>query len=229
VVHTDPLNSPHPVPWSWITATFAEQQSLSQQKSRGAAPQVAHYRSATLMSPDGVYAAYSRLQFTIGEALYLSQVQSILLLENLETGNLQAIQAASPLGGRMWDPDRSSDLPGAIGILMPLAWSADSQQLLCREFEGVFCSSEATDYGVVWDRNTNMSHTLTPIGVSYDYAVLLGWSEEDPASLLFKTGTMGDRQCEQWRVGIDGRTVNGEFDEGQVFGQTVSSVWNGPQ
>jgi hypothetical protein len=223
VVHADPLNSPYPVPWSWILATFAEQ------GSRSVVPTVAHYRSATLMSPDGVYAAYSRLQFTIGEALYLCQVQSILLLENLETGNLQAIQASSPLGGRLWDPDCNSDLPGAIGILMPVAWSEDSQKLLCREFEGVFCSSEATDYGVVWDRSSNMSHTLTPIGVSYDYAVLLGWSEEDPEAVLFKTGMMGDRQAEQWRVAIDGRTVNGEFDEGLIFGQTVSSVWNGPQ
>lgn len=220
MVQTDPLNSPYPVPWSWITETFAAQ---------GGSRQVAHYRSATLLSPDGVYAAYSRLQFTIGDALYRCQVQSILLLENLETGNLQAIQAASPLGGRLWDPDRISDLPGAIGILMPVSWSHDSQRLLCREFEGVFCSSEATDYGVVWNRSSNMSHTLTPLGVTYDYAVLLGWSEEEPDALLFKTGVMGDRQTEQWRVRLDGRTVNGEFDESLVVGQPLRSVWNGPQ
>uniref|UniRef100_A0ACD5GTM1 Uncharacterized protein n=1 Tax=Desertifilum tharense IPPAS B-1220 TaxID=1781255 RepID=A0ACD5GTM1_9CYAN len=45
----DPLNSPYPVPWNWVMATYTE---VSNTRGTG----VRYYRSPSLISPDGRYA-----------------------------------------------------------------------------------------------------------------------------------------------------------------------------
>ena len=79
-VQLDPLDSPHPVPWNWVMATYAE---LNASQSVG----VRYYRSPSLLSPDGQYAAYSRIQMQGQPELHHSRVTSVMFVENLQTGD----------------------------------------------------------------------------------------------------------------------------------------------
>lgn len=218
----DPLDSPYPVPWHWVLTTNEE---LSQSGTSG----LRYYRSPSLVSPDGRYAAYSRLKMQSEPNLFLSRVTSVMFMENLETGDLKTITASSPLASHPFEVKEEAELPGTIAILIPVSWSRDGDRILSRQFEGIFSTSAASDYAVIWDRDRNSTHTLAPNQVSYTNAVLLGWSQSNPDQVLFRAGTLGDEHWPVWAVNIEGQTFIAEEDKPTVYGQVVKQVWSGPQ
>jgi hypothetical protein len=98
-VQIDPLDSPHPIPWNWVLATHAE---LCASNSSG----VRYYRSQSLLSPDGQYAAYSRIQMEGQPELYQSRVTSVVFVENLQTGDLRTITPSSPWADNPMSPSK---------------------------------------------------------------------------------------------------------------------------
>lgn len=221
-VQLDPLNSPHPVPWEWVLSTHEEVSAATEQGIR-------YYRSPALLSPDGLYAAYSRIQFQIEPELYRSRVSSVLFLENLRTGDLRVISGQSPfVQGMLRSPDRRLN-PGAITMLMPVSWTEDSSQVLAREFEGWFSSSDLSDYALVWDRDDNTTYTLAPNHVGYTTAVLLGWSQNQPDQILFRAGTIGEEPWPLLAVTLQGETYLATEDQPLIIGQKKPSFWAGPQ
>jgi hypothetical protein len=221
-VQLDPLNSPHPVPWTWILTTHAE---VSKTLGSG----LRYYRTQSLISPDGKYAAYSRIQMQVQPELFRSHVNSVMFVENLQTGDLHTIMADSPLAAHPFSDSDGADLPGSVAILIPIAWSPAGDRILAREFEAMFSTSDASDYAVVWDRHLNRISTLAPSQINYTNAVLLGWSQTYPNRALFRAGNMGNLQWPLWAVDISGETVPAKDDKPVVFGRTVSNVWAGPQ
>lgn len=221
-VQIDPLDSPYPVPWNWVLATHEE---LADGGSG-----TRYYRSQSLVSPDGQYAAYSRIMMEAEKEFHRNRVSSVMFLENLQTGDLKAITAASPLSDNPFDDQEEGDMPGTISILMPVSWSRLGDRLLARQFEGIFSTSDASDYAVVWDRKTNRTLTTAPSRVQYDNAVLLGWSQTDPDRVLFRAGELGDEQPPVWAVNIsNNQTALAGEDQPIVFGETVNNIWAGPQ
>jgi hypothetical protein len=222
----DPLNSPHPIPWGWVMAMLAEGRSAPNPKFR-------YYRSPSLISPDGQYAAYSRIQIEISPDFTQNRVVSILFLENLKTGDLQTLTASSPFSDNPFMADLSADpeaeQPGMIAILIPVAWSATSDRILAREFESLFGSSIASDFAVVWERQSNQTYTIAPTQIQYTNAVLLGWSQSHPDQALFRAGMMGDENWLLYAVDTNGQTTYTAEDEPIVFGEVVSNIWAGPQ
>ena len=221
-VQIDPLDSPHPIPWNWVLATHAE---LCASNSSG----VRYYRSQSLLSPDGQYAAYSRIQMEGQPELYQSRVSSVVFVENLQTGDLRTITASSPWADNPMFAERDADLPGAIAILIPIAWSKSSDRLLARQFEGLFNSTEACDCAVVWNRKENSTRTLVPRSIPYDISILLGWSQANPNRVLFRAGELGHERWPVWSVDLNGQTTLALEDEPIVYGQVVNQVWAGPQ
>ncbi len=226
-VQIDPLDSPHPVPWNWILATHAE---LSASENFG----TRYYRSQSLLSPDGQYAAYSRIQLQAQPELYRSRVTSVMFVENLQTGDLRTIRASSPLADNPLADNplvnnEEDDMEGTIAILIPISWSRSSDRILARQFEGLFSTSYACDYGVIWDRRQNRTSTIAPERIQYDSAVLLGWSQTNPDRVLFRAGEMGDEIWPVWVVDLNGQTTLAREDEPIVYGQVVNQVWAGPQ
>lgn len=225
-VQIDPLNSPYPIPWNWVLATQAE---IAQSQTS----YLRYYRSQSLLSPDGQYAAYSRIQMQVSPNFTQSRVSSVLFLENLRTGDLQTITASSPLGDHLSSREdmATSDATetGTIAILIPIAWSEQSDRVLAREFESVFGSDIASDYAVVWDRQLSRTYTIAPTRIQYSNATLLGWSRTRPGLVLFQTGNLGEEQSYQWVVDCNGRTAAAIEDQPVAFGQLVNHVWAGPQ
>ncbi|NJL56479.1 MAG: hypothetical protein HC838_10550 [Spirulinaceae cyanobacterium RM2_2_10] len=219
---TDPLNSPYPVPWSWVMATFAE-------FSDGTNLEPRYYRSPSLVSPDGQYAAYSRIQMQPGAQLHESRVSSVMFLENLQTGNLQTITASSPLAANPFNSGDATYQPGAISILLPVSWSETGDRLLARQFEGMFSTSDASDYAVVWNRTDNQTSTLSPTAIQYTNAVLLGWSTLDPQQVLFQAGNLGEEAWPMWAVDTESKTVLANGDKPIVYGRQRTPAWTGPQ
>lgn len=224
-VQLDPLNSPYPVPWNWVLATLAEM-------SRSNTSILRYYRSQSLISPDGEYAAYSRIQMQVSPQFTQSRVSSVLFLENLRTGDLQTITASSPLadnpfGNGMLTPVEVE--AGAIAILIPVAWSETGDRVLAREFESLFGSDIASDYAVVWDRQQNRTYTVAPTRVQYTNAVLLGWSQTHPGRVLFQAGNLGDTQTMLWAVDFSGSTTAAIEDQPVTFGRVANNIWAGPQ
>lgn len=222
-VQLDPLNSPHPIPWNWVlanlTTTPAEQGS-----------QIRYYRSQALVSPDGQYSAYSRIQMRVHTDFTQSRVSSVLFLENLRTGDLRTIVASSPLADQAPTAPKTQPAPnGTIAILIPVAWSESGDRILAREFESIFGSDIASDYAVIWDRQLNRTSTVAPTRIQYTNAVLLGWSQTHPEQTLFRAGNMGEPQWPLWTVDLTGRTAAAPEDQPLVFGQSVNSIWTGPQ
>lgn len=220
-VQLDPLNSPHPVPWNWVLATLAAVEP-------NGTPQLHCYRSQSLISPDGQYAAYSRIQMQVQAEFFRSRVSSILFVENLRTGDLQAITPASPLADNPFFAD-GGDILGSISIVIPVSWSESGDRLLAREFESLFCSDIASDYAVIVDRRLNRISTVSPTRMQYTNAVLLGWSHDHPDRALFRAGTMGEEEWPLWSVDVSGQTARANYDRPITFGQSVGSVWMGPQ
>ena len=218
----DPLDSPHPVPWNWVMETYWE---LSSNGGSG----LRYYRSPSLISPDGRYAAYSRIKLHSQTDLFRSQVTSVMFMENLQTGDLQTITASSPLADNPFDDNQAANIPGAISILIPVSWSENGDRILSRQFEDIFSTSEASDYAVIWNRDDNSTSTVAPEQINYTNAVLLGWSETYPEQVLFRAGTLGDEEWPIWAVNVEGKTAIAGEDQPKVFGTVVNQIWTGPQ
>ncbi|KAM3091957.1 hypothetical protein ACKFKF_32320 [Phormidesmis sp. 146-12] len=213
----DPLNSPHPIPWSWVMANLSDSQSTQH-----------YYRSHSLISPNGEYKAYSRVQMLVEPEIYLSRVSSVLFLENLRTGDLQAITATSPFAENPFIGN-SSDLAGTISIVLPISWSAAGDRLLSREFESIFGSDIASDYALIWDKTLNAATTVAPTGIEYTNAILLGWSAEENDRALFQAGNLGESPWPLWAVNSQGDTLAAADDQPKTYGQVTNSIWAGPQ
>jgi hypothetical protein len=221
-VPIDPLNSAYPVPWNWVLATYAE---FGESQTLG----TRFYRSPSLMSPDGQYAAYSRIQMQAEPNLYGSRVTSVMFLENTKTGDLRTITAASPLSDNPFGGSEDARMPGTISILIPVSWSKQGDRILARQFEGLFNTSEASDYAVIWERNNNRTVTVAPNTTQYTNAVLLGWSQADTNCVLFRAGNLGEEHWQMWAVNPNGETVLARQDTPVVYGQVLNQVWTGPQ
>jgi len=221
-VQTDPIDSPHPIPWNWVLATHAE---ISASQKSG----LRYYRSPSLISPDGQYAAYTRIQMQGEPELYRSQVTSVMFVENLNTGDLRTIKGSSPFSDNPLSTDPEADMLGTISILMPVSWSPSSDRLLARQFEGIFSTSDASDSAVIWDRKQNGIKTLAPQKIDYSYAVLLGWNKTNTDQILFRTGELGDEYLPVWAVDLNGKTSRAQEQEPITFGQILNQVWAGPQ
>lgn len=221
---TDPLASPHPVPWNWVMKTYED---VSSHHGSG----VRYYRSHSLVSPDGEYAAYSRIQMQVQPELYHSRVSSVMFLENLRTGHLQEVKASSPLAVHLRVAGKAA-VPGIISILTPVGWSKSSDRLLARQFEGIFSSSDASDYAVIWHKQNNRTTTLAPVQSQYGHAtsILLGWSQADPTQVVFRAGELGDEQWQTWTVSENGQTIPAtSVEQPIVFGQQQMQLWTGEQ
>ncbi len=219
-VSTDPLGSPHPIPWDWMMKTQAE----FGQKGRSG---VRYYRSPSLVSPDGKYAAYTRIQLHAEPELYRSQAKSVLFVEDLQTGRLQVIRASSPIAEGLLAVEAGEEVPGILSILLPVSWSATGDRLLSRQLEGYFSTSDATDYAVVWERQSNKSVTLNPVSNENGTAVLLGWNHLNPDQVLFRAGELGQEDWFVWAMSIDGTTLLANQPESVTYGQTVTHSWTG--
>jgi len=223
-VSIDPLNSPYPVPWNWVMKTYED---VSAREGSG----VRYYRSHSLLSPDGEYAAYSRIQMQVQPELYRSQVSSVMFLENLRTGQLQEVKASSPLALHLMTQGKAAT-PGVISILSPIGWSKSSDRLLARQFEGFFSTSDISDYAVVWHRYQNRTTTLAPAQVFNNHAmsILLGWSQTDPSRVVFRVGELGDEQWQMWTVAENGQTsLATSVEQPVVFGLRQMQLWAGEQ
>lgn len=219
----DPLDSPHPIPWNWIMET---QDEVSASKGAG----VRFYRTPSLVSPDGQYAAYTRVQIQVQPQMYRSRVTSVMFVENLSTGSLRVVNASSPLADNPLKKNELGDKPGVISVMVPVSWSQNGDRLLARQFEGFFNTSDASDYAVVWDRSQNYARTIAPNRIKFNNAVLLGWSQTNPDRVLFRAGELGDEQPPLWAVNFGGQTIlAAKQDQPIVFGRSVAQNWAGPQ
>ncbi|TVQ51589.1 MAG: hypothetical protein EA366_15190 [Spirulina sp. DLM2.Bin59] len=218
----DPLNSPYPIPWQWILTTHQELQQLPQ-------PEPRYYRSPAVVSPDGQYAAYSRLKMAIDSRFFRSTVSSVMFLENLKTGDLQTITAASPVAVEILNQvDQRATAAGMASVLLPVSWSKEGDRLLARQFEGLLSTSIASDYAVIWDRHSQTTQTLTPKGIDHSNAVLLGWSQLAPDGVLFRAGVLGEEPWLLWLV-TPTQTQLAAGDQPIVHGQLQQPVWSGAQ
>lgn len=216
----DPLNSPYPVPWNWVLAAQSEQHR---------SPQMRYYRSPSLVSPDGKYAAYSRIQMRVMPEYTQSQVSSVLFLENLKTGDLQTIIASSPFADHPFAAPETAVVAGKIAMLIPVGWSEKSDRVLAREFESLFGSDIASDYAVIWDEQLNRTRTIAPTRIHYSTAILLGWSQSHPEQVLFQAGHLGEEHWPRWAVDFAGQTTAATEDQPVVYGRLMNNIWAGPQ
>ncbi|MBW4652257.1 MAG: hypothetical protein KME20_04295 [Kaiparowitsia implicata GSE-PSE-MK54-09C] len=221
-VQLDPLNSPFPIPWSWVQAT----QSGATQPG---ASRLRYYRTPALVSPTGDYAAYSRFQMRVEADFAQSCVSSVLFVENLRNGELQTVTAESPFADNPFSDSDDAAQPGTIAMLLPIAWSETGDRILAREFESRFGSGLASDFAVVWHRATGKACTFAPSGVQYSNAILLGWSQVTPQQVLFQAGMIGDMDWPLWRVDANGTTTSAPADKPIVFGSYQTNLWVGPQ
>ncbi len=229
-VQADPIGSPHPIPWRWILGT---QETIGAKGNSG----VRYYRSVPVISPDGRYAVYSRVQMEVKPEMYNSRVTSVLFVEDQQTKNLRVMASTSsvkdPLLTTNVSLSEQDDKNGKIGVLVPVSWSEKSDRFLARKFEGVFNTGDATDHAVIWDRQKDHANTVAPSQEKDGHekiAVLLGWSKNQPDRVLFRAGEMGEENWPLVQVGTDGKTINTtDTDQPITFGQKVTEVWAGPQ
>jgi hypothetical protein len=214
----DPLDSPHPIPWNWIVETQAR---LSQQ---GQTP-IVYYRSPSLISPDGKYAAYSRIQMEVAPETHQSRVTSVVFVENLTDGKLKILHPNSPMAQ---DPETKT-MGGIISVLVPVSWSADSKRLLSRQFEGLFDTSDASDYAMVWDVESDRATSITPDLESYEQSILIGWSQVTPERVLFTSGNLGDEQWDVCAVNVRGQTIVAGMEKTVIHGKIDRTSWMGTQ
>lgn len=219
----DPLNSPYPIPWAWILTTQADFDGRQESGLR-------YFRTPALVSPDGQYAVYSRIQMEATPELPTTRVTSVLFLENLRTGQLQIIRVESPLGSHHLTPQEFETMPGLISVTIPVSWSAKSDRLLSRQFEGLFSSSDASDYAVIWDRDSQQAKTLAPnIQADELTAVLMGWNRDQPDRVLFQAGEIGEENWPMWSVALTGETALNSQPVSITFGQPQTRSWTGAQ
>ncbi|AFY35373.1 hypothetical protein [Calothrix sp. PCC 7507] len=225
---TDPLGSPHPIPWKWITAT---QEAIG---SKGGSA-VRYYRSVPVVSPDGKYVVYSRVKLEVKPEMYNSRVTSVLFVEDTQTRKLRVIASTSILSDSLLQAkaaSEQSETNGTIGVLVPVSWSEKGDRFLARKFEGVFNTAEATDHAVIWDRQNSRANTVAPAAHQDDHeriAILLGWSKSQPDNALFRAGELGEENWPLMKVASDGKTVTTAADQPVTFGDKITEVWAGPQ
>ncbi len=225
VNNEDPLNSPHSVPWNWIMRT---QDEFSQKGNSG----LRYFRSPALVSPDGKYAAYSRIEMRAEPELYASKVLSVMFLENLQTGELQVLRAGSPIASYLEEAGADNEeMAGVISILMPVSWSSGGDRLLARQFEGAFSTSDVVDYAVIWNRQTRQSKTLglEPSEDDESTATLLGWSPTKPDQVLFRSSTLGEDTEKIVSVGFNHQATWAGDEEAITYGQLMHRSWTGIQ
>ncbi len=231
-LHCDPLDSPFPVPWQWILDTYGVCRLKQACESAAGSHHSRNffYRSSSLYCPNQRYAAYSRICFQGNPLLQNCRVVSTLFVEDLQTGMLQTIVAKSPLAPHPFQTETLLNAPGIIAILRPVSWSESGDRLLARQFEGLFCSSTISDYGVIWDSHSRMIYTLAPSmrAVEHTHAVLMGWSQYNPTQILFRAGCMGDTEWGLWGVDQQGYTMPAlPQDRGVIYGETSEIIWSG--
>ncbi len=228
---SDPIGSPHPIPWKWIMAT---QEAIGSKGGSG----VRYYRSVPVVSPDGKYVVYSRVRLEVKPEMYNSRVTSVLFVEERQTKKLRVIASTSvlsdPLLQTQVQSSEATEGSGKIGVLVPVSWSEKGDRFLARKFEGIFNTADSTDRAVIWDRQNNQANTVSPAQAEDEHekiAVLLGWSKSQPDHVLFRAGQLGDEEWPLVKVAIDGKTVNTNTDTDQpiTFGQKLTDVWGGPQ
>ncbi|MGB0562158.1 MAG: hypothetical protein ACPGVO_10185 [Spirulinaceae cyanobacterium] len=217
----DPLNSPHPIPWNWILETYETFKQLPESEPR-------HYRTANVVSPEGNYAAYSRIQMSTQPDFSGSQITSVMFLEDLHTGDLQTVTASSPVAQNLL-PKTQTEKAGVFSILIPVSWSQTGDRLLARQFEGLLSTSLASDYAVIWERSTQQTCTCVPEGPDYSNAIVLGWSATHLDQVLFRVGSLGEDPWLLWRVDPQGKTDLATGDRPLVFGQIQPATWGGAQ
>lgn len=231
VGNIDPIGSPHPIPWKWIVATH---ESISANGGSG----VRYYRSVPVISPDGRYIVYSRVQLEVKPQMYESQVTSVMFLEDTHTKTLRVMLSTGHLKDPLLNRKESSvvdgtNMSGEIAVLVPVSWSETGDRFLARKFKGKFNTGDSTDHAVIWYRNENYINTVAPAREAHDHekiAVLLGWSKNKPEHTLFRAGEMGEENWPLVQVTTDGETLNtSDTDQPITFGQKITEVWPGPQ
>jgi hypothetical protein len=226
----DPIGSPHPIPWKWIVST---QEAIGSQGNSG----VRYYRSLPVVSPDGKYAVYSRVELEVKPEMYNSKVNSVLFVEERATKKLRVMAATTtlkdPLLNRQEKLAAQSPRDGKIGVLVPVSWSEKSDRFLARKFEGVFNTGDSTDQAVIWDRQKNQTNTVAPAQNEDEHekiAVLLGWSKNEPDHVLFRAGEMGEENWPLVKVAVDGKTgATTDADQPVTYGDKATEIWSGPQ
>ncbi|MEH2252379.1 hypothetical protein [Nostoc sp.] len=228
----DPIGSPHPIPWKWITAT---QEAIGSKGGSG----VRHYRSIPVVSPDGKYAVYSRVQLEVKPQMYNSRVTSVLFVQDMQTKKLWVMASTTPVSDPLLKvkavkaaSSEETDTNGKIGVLVPVSWSEKGDRFLARKFEGIFNTGDSTDSAVIWDRQKNHANTVAPANEEdhEKIAVLLGWSKSQPDHVLFRAGELGEENWPLMQVANDGKTVTTTDDDQPItFGKKVTEIWAGPQ
>jgi hypothetical protein len=208
-VPEDPLASAYPMPWRWVWGLQTQAQR-TRRAIRGTT------QSPTLISPDGRYSVFSRVQVVVHRDYTRTQVSSTLHIRR-PGGALPVI--LRPLG------QARVTQPGQILVLVPVSWSADSGQLLVRQVAGWFGSSEISDSALVWQSDGTGVRTVTPQAVAHTHSLLLGWSRETPTSILFETRLLGLERPSLWQVGLDGLTLSAREDEPVTYGKPQGEVW----
>ena len=229
----DPIGSPHPIPWKWITAT---QEAIGSNGGSG----VRHYRSVPVVSPDGKYAVYSRVQLEVKPEMYNSRVTSVLFVQDMHTKKLWVMASTTPVSDPLLkvkalkgSSSEEANPNGQIGVLVPVSWSEKGDRFLARKFEGIFNTGDSTDSAVIWDRQKNHANIVAPTNEQDEHekiAVLLGWSKKQPDHVLFRAGELGDENWPLMQVANDGKTVpTTDEDQPITFGKKVTEIWAGPQ
>jgi hypothetical protein len=206
----DPLGSSHPIPWEWVLKTHAE-------VSTAGGAGVKCYRTPELMSPDGDYIAYSQITLQVVPELHRSRASSQLYVEDLDTGESYPISPSSPMAVCGVSAIDAMQMQGTIAIGIPVSWSKTGDRLLLRQFEGLFCTSDATDYAVVWERRNRRTLTLSPTRVHQGYALLEGWSETYTDRVLFRVGRIGQRTLLQYTVNLSGVTFPTQDERPAIY------------
>ncbi|NLQ06453.1 hypothetical protein [Cylindrospermopsis raciborskii] len=229
-VPADPINSPHPIPWKWIVMT---QEAIGGQGRSG----VRQYRSTPVVSPDGRYAVYSRVQLEVEPEMHNSQVSSLLFIEDRQTKRLNILAKTSDTVDMLskngkFTPETNNQ--GKIGILVPVSWSEKGDQLLARKFVGTFNTADVTDNAVIWNRQQNTTTTVVPPqgeGEHEKIAILLGWSKKQPNYVLFRSGELGEENWPLVQVSGDGKNISMNISDDQpiTFGNKGQSIWLDPE
>lgn len=229
-VTEDPMGSPHPIPWKWITTT---QEIIGGQGGSG----VRHYRSIPVVSPDGRYAVYSRVQMEVRPEMHDSRVTSLLFLEDRQTKRLRVMSKTAEINDPLLTQAvtvSATENQGKIGVLVPVSWSQKGDRFLARKFIGVFNTADVTDHAVIWERQANVTKTVAPVQTTSDHekiSILLGWSKQQPDYVLFRTGELGEDNWPLVQVSSDGTTINLPSDDDQpvTFGEKNQQIWSEPQ
>jgi hypothetical protein len=227
---TDPIGSPHPIPWQWIMST---QEAIGGKGNYG----ICYYRSIPVLSPDGKYAIYSRVQMEIKPEMHNSRVNSVLFVEDRETRRLRVMSSTGtvidPLLKKRPSLSAEVDNDGKIEVLVPISWSEKGDRFLVRKFVAVFNTADVTDQAVIWNRQENNLSVVHPSQSQDDHEkidILLGWSKKQPNNILFRSGELGQENWHLLQVANDGKTVDisAEGDQAVTFGRK-GSIWVDPE